>query len=87
MPEAPKFGYEQPEALQPTVIPSKPKWEFMERIGRSIEKLYFPPEIAQQYHDNGGYEDDFRRLLFNKSFLCSSENHYWLDMDVIDMTG
>merc|ERR1712160_141904 len=64
---------------------------FMERVGCSIQKLHFPAAVAQQYHNNGNAEV-FRQQLFNKipldiSAEADSENHYWLDMDVIDMTG
>jgi len=92
----PHFGYEFPEVLRPTVAPYKQtKWALMERTGRSIDKLYFTAAEGQQYHD-GGNDDAFRRQLFNKaeSFDFSgrtkdanNDNRFWLDMDVIDMTG
>ena len=90
---APHFHfYDEPKVLRPTITPAKPKptkWEFMNRIGRSIEELYFPNEMGQQYHDSGK-EEEFRRLLFNKNADLSGNavnGRLWLDLDVIDMTG
>ena len=89
---APHFGYDEPKVLRPTITSAKSKptkWEFMNRIGRSIEELYFPNEMGLH-----GREEEFRRLLFNKnaSIDLSGNTKYtndrlWLDLDVIDMTG
>ena len=85
-------GYQQPEALQPTLPKSDPKREFMPRIGRSIHDLYFPDEVGQKYLDNGR-EKELIRLMFNKSGSidfsgqAKKGERFWLDMDVIDMTG
>ena len=91
---APKFGYEYPEVLRPSIGPFEQNLALMERMGCSIEKLYFSPSVGQQYH-NSGNADKFRHQLFNKAFVdisgkagtTDSENRFWLDMDVIDMTG
>lgn len=91
---APHFGYEYPEVLKPKLGPEQRKaWARMERIGHSIDKLYFPPSVGQNYY-NSGQTRAFRRQLFNqrgpinfKSQDQNEENQFWLDMDVIDMTG
>ena len=86
------FGYQQPEALKPTLTPNTPpKLEFMKRIGRSIKDLYFTDDVIQKYIDNG-MKDEFSKLLFTKSTSIDFSRkdkgeRYWLDVDVIDMTG
>lgn len=86
------FGYQQPEALQPTLPKSDPKREFMPRIGRSIHDLYFPDKVGQMHLDSER-EDELIRLLFNKSGSidlsgkAKKGERFWLDIDVIDMTG
>jgi len=80
------FGYQQPAVLKPNEY--NPKWEFMERIGRSISSLHFDHSVVD--------EEEFRHMLFNKSASIDltgvaegkkSGNRFWLDIDVIDMTG
>ncbi|KAL7542198.1 hypothetical protein ACHAWF_007113 [Thalassiosira exigua] len=97
---ATRFGYQQPEVLNPTIHPYKPtKWARMERIGHSLGKLYFDPTVGQK-HCNDGNEQAFRRQLFDKRAPLDfsgetkkskknkkTRNRLWLDMDVIDMTG
>lgn len=86
------FGYQQPEALKPTLTPNTPpKLEFMKRIGRSIKDLYFTDDVIQKYIDNG-MKYEFSKLLFTKSTSIDFSRkdkgeRYWLDVDVIDMTG
>lgn len=87
----PSCYYEFPEVERPVVSPNEErKTELVERIGRSIETLCFPAEVAQQYHESGN-EKAFRRQLFNKAASIDlsgrSKEQFWLDLDVIDMTG
>jgi len=90
---APKFGYEDPEVLRPSITPYGQHWARMERVGCSIEHLYFSAGVRQQYHDSGNAEALRRQLFNNEAVEFGGETNdadngkLYLDMDVIDMTG
>ena len=89
------FGYQQPEILQPWLLPENATFSerrqqtrrrlVQEVIGKSIESLYFPDDLNKDDIDDA--------LLFNlrAPIMVCTEDHVqdraWLDVDVIDITG
>ena len=90
---AERRGYEHCSVLRPQAMSQERKtFRLQERIGSSIDSLYFPPEKDSNSRlkidklDNLVFKER-ASLVGNSPEGADADTTTWLDMDVIDMTG